>query len=195
MFKRLDAVAKPGAILASNTSTLDVNKIAAFTKRPAGRGRHALLQPGQRDEAARSRARREDREGRARHRHAAREEDQEDRGGFGRVRRLHRQPHDRAVHPASALHARRRRAAGAGRSRDREVRLCDGTVPHERSRGQRHRLGDPQAPLSGAAGPALFDASPTGCARPAASVRRPAPAGTTTSRANAMRSLRNSSTR
>ena len=25
---------KPGAILASNTSTLDVNKIASFTKRP-----------------------------------------------------------------------------------------------------------------------------------------------------------------
>jgi 3-hydroxyacyl-CoA dehydrogenase len=34
VFKRLDEVAKPGAILASNTSTLDVNKIAAFTKRP-----------------------------------------------------------------------------------------------------------------------------------------------------------------
>ncbi|WP_321885619.1 3-hydroxyacyl-CoA dehydrogenase NAD-binding domain-containing protein [Paraburkholderia bannensis] len=32
--KRLDEVAKAGAILASNTSTLDVDKIAAFTKRP-----------------------------------------------------------------------------------------------------------------------------------------------------------------
>ncbi|MBC8729941.1 3-hydroxyacyl-CoA dehydrogenase NAD-binding domain-containing protein [Paraburkholderia sp. UCT2] len=34
VFRRLDEVAKPGAILASNTSTLDVDKIAAFTKRP-----------------------------------------------------------------------------------------------------------------------------------------------------------------
>jgi len=34
VFKKLDEVMKPGAILASNTSTLDLNKIAAFTKRP-----------------------------------------------------------------------------------------------------------------------------------------------------------------
>jgi 3-hydroxyacyl-CoA dehydrogenase len=34
VFEQLDQVMKPGAILASNTSTLDVNKIAAFTKRP-----------------------------------------------------------------------------------------------------------------------------------------------------------------
>ena len=34
VFKQLDAVMKPGAILASNTSTLDVDAIAAFTKRP-----------------------------------------------------------------------------------------------------------------------------------------------------------------
>ncbi|MBU9191293.1 3-hydroxyacyl-CoA dehydrogenase NAD-binding domain-containing protein [Burkholderia gladioli] len=34
VFRKLDEVAKPGAILASNTSTLDVNKIAAFTRRP-----------------------------------------------------------------------------------------------------------------------------------------------------------------
>ncbi|HWT34675.1 MAG TPA: 3-hydroxyacyl-CoA dehydrogenase NAD-binding domain-containing protein [Paraburkholderia sp.] len=34
VFGRLDEVAKPGAILASNTSTLDLNRIAAFTKRP-----------------------------------------------------------------------------------------------------------------------------------------------------------------
>jgi 3-hydroxyacyl-CoA dehydrogenase len=34
VFTTLDEVMKPGAILASNTSTLDVNQIAAFTKRP-----------------------------------------------------------------------------------------------------------------------------------------------------------------
>ncbi len=35
VFGRLDAVMKPGAILASNTSTLDIDEIAGATKRPA----------------------------------------------------------------------------------------------------------------------------------------------------------------
>ncbi|HWE25065.1 MAG TPA: 3-hydroxyacyl-CoA dehydrogenase NAD-binding domain-containing protein, partial [Myxococcales bacterium] len=35
VFRRLDEVAKKGAILASNTSTLDLNRIAAVTRRPA----------------------------------------------------------------------------------------------------------------------------------------------------------------
>ena len=34
VFRKLDEIMKPGAILASNTSTLDVNAIAAFTRRP-----------------------------------------------------------------------------------------------------------------------------------------------------------------
>ncbi len=34
VFKELDAICKPGALLASNTSALDVNKIAAVTSRP-----------------------------------------------------------------------------------------------------------------------------------------------------------------
>jgi 3-hydroxyacyl-CoA dehydrogenase len=34
VFTQLDAVCKPGAILASNTSYLDINKIASFTQRP-----------------------------------------------------------------------------------------------------------------------------------------------------------------
>ena len=34
VFRQLDATMKPGAILASNTSTLDVNQIASFTARP-----------------------------------------------------------------------------------------------------------------------------------------------------------------
>jgi 3-hydroxyacyl-CoA dehydrogenase len=35
VFRKLDAVAKQGAILATNTSTLDVDKIAGYTRRPA----------------------------------------------------------------------------------------------------------------------------------------------------------------
>lgn len=35
VFRQLDAVCKPGAILASNTSYLDINRIAGFTQRPA----------------------------------------------------------------------------------------------------------------------------------------------------------------
>ena len=34
VFRQLDAVAKPGAILASNTSYLDIDRIASFTQRP-----------------------------------------------------------------------------------------------------------------------------------------------------------------
>jgi 3-hydroxyacyl-CoA dehydrogenase len=34
VFKKLDEVAKPGAVLATNTSGLDVNQIATYTKRP-----------------------------------------------------------------------------------------------------------------------------------------------------------------
>ena len=34
VFRKLDEVMKPGAILATNTSTLDVDQIAAFTRRP-----------------------------------------------------------------------------------------------------------------------------------------------------------------
>ena len=34
VFEKIDAVAKPGAILATNTSTLDVDRVAAFTRRP-----------------------------------------------------------------------------------------------------------------------------------------------------------------
>jgi 3-hydroxyacyl-CoA dehydrogenase len=35
VFRKIDAVARRGAILATNTSTLDVDRIAGFTKRPA----------------------------------------------------------------------------------------------------------------------------------------------------------------
>lgn len=45
-FKELDKICKPGAILASNTSTLDIDKIAAVTSRPASViGTHFFIPP------------------------------------------------------------------------------------------------------------------------------------------------------
>ena len=52
IFAALDRVAKPGAILATNTSTLDIDEIATRRQAAAGRGRPAFLFAGQRDAAA-----------------------------------------------------------------------------------------------------------------------------------------------
>ena len=73
VFATLDRVAKPGAILATNTSTLDVEQDRRGDEPAAGRDRHALLQSRQRDEAAGGRARRADRRRRADDGDAARE--------------------------------------------------------------------------------------------------------------------------
>ncbi len=62
VFRKLDAVMKPGAILASNTSTLDLDQIAGFTQRPQDVIGTAFFQSRQRDEAAGSRARRTNRQ-------------------------------------------------------------------------------------------------------------------------------------
>ena len=65
IFGKLDKIGKPGAILASNTSYLNIDEIAAATVAAAGRARPALLLAGQCDEAAGGGARREDGAGRA----------------------------------------------------------------------------------------------------------------------------------
>ena len=58
VFTTLDEVMKPGAILATNTSHARRRQDRVVHEAAAGRDRHALLQPGQRDEAARGGARR-----------------------------------------------------------------------------------------------------------------------------------------
>ena len=147
VFKKLDEVMKPGAILASNTSTLDVNQIAAFTKRPQDVIGTHFFSPANVMKLLEVVRGEQDGERRAGHRDGAGQDDQEDRGGLRRLRRLHRQPHDRAVLAPGGLPARRGLHAGAGGQGDRALRLRDGAVPHGRPRRQRHRLGDPQAPL------------------------------------------------
>ena len=105
----------------------------------------ALLQPGQRDAAAGSGARRQDSARRAGHLHGAGQEDQEGGGGLGRVRRLHRQPHAVALRRRGPEPHQRRRAAAADRRRAAEVRPGHGTVPHGRPGRPGHRLGHAQA--------------------------------------------------
>ncbi len=107
VFKQLDAVAKPGAILASNTSTLDVDKIAAFTQRPQDVVGMHFFSPANVMKLLEVVRRQGHGQGRAGHRDADGQEDQEDRRGVGRVRWLHRQPHDRAVQPPGRLPAGR----------------------------------------------------------------------------------------
>ena len=64
-FAELGKVTRPDCMLASNSSTLDIDAVRA-RERPAGAGaRPSFLQPGERDEAARDRARARDEQARS----------------------------------------------------------------------------------------------------------------------------------
>ena len=71
MFQKLDKIAKSGAIIATNTSTLDVDEIAAVTKRPQDVVGLHFFSPANIMQPAGDRARREDRQRRDGHRHGA----------------------------------------------------------------------------------------------------------------------------
>ena len=174
VFERLDGVAKPGAILASNTSYLDIDEIAAKTKRPEDvLGMHffspanvmRLLEIVRGAKTSKSvlatiaAARAQDRQGRSRRR---------------RLPRLRRQP-DAGGAPARGdeAHPRRRDALGR-RPRARRLRHADGPVRDERSCRPRHRLVGRDVEAR--------DASATSCARRDGAGRRPARASTTTTR-------------
>ena len=60
IFADLGRITKPSCILASNTSTLDIDEFAKASGRAAEGDRSSLLQPGERDEAARDRPRQGD---------------------------------------------------------------------------------------------------------------------------------------
>ena len=102
VFGKLDKIGKPGAILATNTSYLDINEIAASTKRPEDViGLHffspanvmKLLEIVRGEKTV---------EGGHRHLDEAGEEDRQDRGAGRRLPRLRRQPHARRAPVAGA---------------------------------------------------------------------------------------------
>ena len=54
ILKKVDELARPGVIIASNTSSISITRLAAATSRPGKVHRHALLQPGAGDGAGRA---------------------------------------------------------------------------------------------------------------------------------------------
>ncbi len=147
VFKRLDAVSKRGAILATNTSTLDVDQIAAATARPQDVIGTHFFSPANVMRLLEDRAWKKDEQRCARDRDAAREAAEESRRRVWRVRRFHRQSHARAVSSPIDVSGRRRRLATAGRRGDGSIWNGDGAVCGRRSGRARHRLRDSSAPL------------------------------------------------
>ena len=111
IFADLGRITKPSCILASNTSTLDIDEFAKASGRPAAGDRSSLFQPGERDEAARDRPRQGDQQGNDRDVAGARQEAGQDRRRRRQLLRVRRQP------DAGVLHARGAAAARGGRHR------------------------------------------------------------------------------
>jgi len=145
VFGALDKHAKPGAVLASNTSYLNIDEIAEVTSRPRTCWA-CTSSPGQRDEAMRDRARRENRAGCPGDSGRGRAPHSQGACGGGRLRRVCRQSHAGAARQASGEVAVRGRAAAAGRRRRDQIRHADGAVRDGRPRRTRYRLALAQGP-------------------------------------------------
>ena len=140
VFGKLDKIAKPGAILATNTSYLNVDEIASATKRPESVIGLHFFSPAnvmRLLEVVRGAKTVE-----AGHRHldADGAQDRQDRGAGRRLPRLRRQPHARAAPARGAEADPRRRDALGCRPRALRFRLPDGPVRDVRPRRPRHRL-------------------------------------------------------
>ena len=108
-FADLGEVTRPDCMLASNTSTLDIDEFARG-ERPAGAGgRPSLLQPGERDEAARDRPRPGDQRRGARDLAQARQAARQGPRRRRQLLRIRRQPHARLLHARGVPAARGRR--------------------------------------------------------------------------------------
>ena len=139
IFGEIDKIAKPDCVLASNTSTLDIDEIASVTSRPQMVIGLHFFSPAQRHAAGGNRARQSDQQGSGRDGAGAGEEARQGGRGGGQLPRLRRQSHDAALHARGAIPGGRRRDAGAGGSRAHQFRHGDGHL--RRGRYGRHRSG------------------------------------------------------
>ena len=144
VFAKIDKICKPGAVLATNTSTLDVDEIASATARPDERDRHALLQPRQRHAPARGGAREAVGQGRGGHRDGRGSPHRQGAGVRGRLLRLRGQPHAAPARTRGREAHPRGRAAPRGGQGSHRLRLPDGPVRDGRPRRPRRGLAHPQ---------------------------------------------------
>ena len=137
IFGKLDGIVKQGAILASNTSFLDLDEIASATARPEWVVGLHFFSPANVMRLLEVVLRREDIQGSGGDRDAARQEDRQGPGPLRRLLRLHRQPH----HEQARRPGRRPGAGGSEPRRDRQggggLWLRHGAVPHDRPRRPR----------------------------------------------------------
>ena len=177
---------RPDAILATNTSYLDPDVIAAATSRPERVRRAAFLLARQRHAAGRSGALRQDRARCAGDRHRGGAQARQAAGRLGRLRGFHRQPHLLRLPPRGRVHARGRRAAARDRCGDGSATASPwGRSPCSTSPGWRSPGRGASARPRRATRQSAMSTSPTGSARPDASARRPGAAGTPIPRASA----------
>ncbi len=115
IFTELDRVMKPGALLFTNTSALNIDEIAAVTSRPeVVAGTHFFV-PANVMKLFEVVHAREDVSRDAGGGHETRARNQQDLRVRGQLRRICREPEPGAVQYRTRPHDRRRRAAGAGR--------------------------------------------------------------------------------
>ncbi len=193
VFGRLGELARPGTVLATNTSTLDVDAIAAASGRPADVvGMHffspanvmrlvevvrgpRFLARGAGDGAGRHEAHRQDRD-----------------PGRQRVR-LRRQPDAVRLRPREGTDAARGRESRGHRQGPAGLRHGDGAECRRRPRRPRHRLPGPQGMAGQARRPALLPRlGPARGARPLRPEDRAAASIATTGRAASARRTRKS---
>ena len=139
VFGALDQVAQPGRRPGTNTSTLDIDAIASATRAAGGGRRPALLQPRQRDAAARNRPRRGHVAQTSRDLARALRSARQGRRGRRERAGLRRQPDDVPVHVRNAVHGRGGRDARAGRRGADRLRHGDGHVRRRRHGRARRR--------------------------------------------------------
>ena len=157
VFAALDKIAKPGAVLASNTSTLDIDQIASATSRPGDViGTHFFSPANVMRLLELVRGAKTSKETIATSAELARRH----RQGLGagrQLRRLYRQSHDPPVSPRGGVPRGRGRDAPAGGQGHLRFRLRHGPLRHAGPGGARCRLADPQGQGRHATeGPALL---------------------------------------
>jgi 3-hydroxyacyl-CoA dehydrogenase len=135
VFADLDRACRPGAILASNTSTLNIDEIAGSHVAAGSGDWNTLLQSGQRDAPARDCARKEVEQRSDCHLHATLQETGQDRSAGRELPRLRRQPHVWPLSTGGAVSDRGRGRGGGGRSGARRIRQRHGSAGDGRLAG------------------------------------------------------------